>query len=218
MSTLRLTNRGYKLQKSVRLIGIVGNAHTGKDSLAKYLANSLDATVYIHPFAWFLKGCASEAFGIPFDNFVSTVTKEQTHPFWGVSPREVAQYVGTEMFRALDSDFWIYRLIGHIDGDLELPEAWEAYSDGDVLLIPDVRFENEVEFILANNGHLIHLTRPGEVGNVGIPGHESEAGISSSVLASLYHIHNGGTLEELYLEVDKFIDKFFADDKISQEE
>lgn len=207
MSALILGQQNYILSKPFQLIGIVGHANTGKDSIAEYISNSLPQNVWIHPFAWFLKGAAAEAFGISFDAFINREQKETKDPVWGVSPREIAQYVGTEMFRELDSDFWVYRLKGHLEGklDQELPSDSRA-KEGDVIVIPDVRFENEVDFILCNKGSLIHLSRPDSTGAVGIAGHASEAGISSEILASMYHIHNTGTLEELYLEVDKFID------------
>ena len=209
MSILLLSQQSYMLSKPFQLIGIVGHANTGKDSIAEYISNSLSQDVWIHPFAWFLKGAAAEAFGIPFDAFINREQKENKDPVWGVSPREIAQYVGTEMFRELDSDFWIYRLKGHLEGRLDTElNSDDRAKEGDVIVIPDVRFENEVNFILCNGGQLIHLTRPvpEAQGNVGIEGHASEAGISSGTLASMYHIHNSGTLEELYLEVDKFID------------
>ena len=209
-SVLSIPSYGYKLSKKVHLIGIVGHAGTGKDSIAEYLTKSITADVYTHAFAWFLKAAAAEATGILFDNFHALEKKELKHPFWGVSPREFAQYIGTEMFRALSEDFWIQRMIGHIDDHLAMPAGWGSYEEGDVIIIPDVRFTNEVQFIQANGGKVIQLTRPGKSGAVGISGHASERGIDFSQVEPLYHISNHGTLEELYLEVDKFIDTQLA--------
>ena len=60
---------------------------------------------------------AAVAFGIPLDWFYQDDLKEEPHPNWGVSPRAIAQFMGTEMFRdtvakllpSVENDFWIKR-------------------------------------------------------------------------------------------------------------
>lgn len=200
----------FKLRTpNIRLIGIIGHAGAGKDTVATYLQAHLD-NAYVHSYAWFLKDVCSHAFGISRDYFDNQDAKKVQDEFWHLTPREVAQYVGTEMFRAFDPDFWIKRLIGHIDQRLCCPEGWEPYVSGDTIIIPDTRFDNECSFIKANNGHLIHIIRENCTGNVGIPGHASESGVESHWLEDSYSIVNNGTLEDLHAQVNKLIQTCFT--------
>jgi hypothetical protein len=132
--------------------------------------------------------------------------------------------VGTEMFRQhaadLYSDFsfantsrshWINLLEARLTGISFPPEGEGHYEPGDTVIIPDVRFQDEANWVWENGGILIHLTREGCEGNVGIQGHASEAGISFNCLASQRHfIENNSTLGDLYATVDSFI-HFYRD-------
>jgi hypothetical protein len=64
--------------------------------------------------------------------------------------REILQQVGTDCFRnIIHPDFWVYRGLAKID----------ACSD-DVVIVPDVRFENELR-VLNNRGCSIFVERSG---------------------------------------------------------
>lgn len=65
-----------------------------------------------------------------------------------MTAREVLQYVGTDVFRKMNSDVWLNSLLNKIESDA--PE---------LALISDVRFENEIEVIQKNKGFVIGLTR-----------------------------------------------------------
>src|SRR6478736_9190435 len=107
------------ITKKINLIGISGHSGTGKDTLAHYL-NTRYQDVWNEAFAIPLKDACSLAFGIDENTFYLGDKKEVKHPFWGVSPREIAQFVGTELFRdhiwklipGLENpeDFWVKRL------------------------------------------------------------------------------------------------------------
>jgi hypothetical protein len=143
------------LSKKIQLIGIYGRAGSGKDTIAEYLYTHFK-NVYSKAFAEPLKAAAAIAFGIDPDIFNNRAFKEQTNPFWGVSPRQIAQFFGTEMFRdtapkllgvEMGTNFWIHRLEGQLNGDLYTYEEGE-YCDGDTVVIPDVRFQNEYDWIM----------------------------------------------------------------------
>jgi len=70
------------------------------------------------------------------------------HAKGSMTAREVLQYVGTDVFRRMNSDVWLNSLLGEIESDA--PE---------LALISDVRFENEIEVIQKNKGFVIGLTR-----------------------------------------------------------
>lgn len=77
------------------------------------------------------------------------------------------------------------------------------------MIITDVRLQNEIDFVLANEGVLIHLTRPGYDGNVGIPGHETEV-IARELGKTIFmegviHVDNSGTLGDLQTKAKEVI-------------
>lgn len=183
------------------LIGIAGHAGVGKDTAAGMLRNIMyqeaQRPVSILHFADPLKRACAEAFGIPVSHFHLVEHKEVPNEFWGVSPRKIAQFVGTEMFRDTTSrlltgqfpSFWISRMSKELQN---LP------SDT-VVIIPDVRFQDEYDWLQSQDAFVVHLTRDGKDGNIGISNHASEKGIVKSPIALRdIDIENNGSLFELY--------------------
>jgi hypothetical protein len=73
------------------------------------------------------------------------------------------QTLGTEWGRQMiGEDLWLRAMATHLD---------ECASENDRIVISDVRFANEAEFI-RSRGTLWHLIRPG----YGLAGHASESG------------------------------------------
>lgn len=62
--------------------------------------------------------------------------------------REILQYLGTNVFRRINSDVWIDTLLRRIKQD-----------DPQIALVSDVRFANEIEKIKASNGIVLGLKR-----------------------------------------------------------
>ena len=191
-----------------KLIGICGHSGAGKDIAGEYLHKTRDNT-YKLAFADPLKAAASEMFGIPILEFYDPDYKEVPNEFWGVSPRKIAQFFGTEMVRdtlhklipEVADNFWVTRMAHKLTGQGEQVE----YDEDDVVIITDVRFQNEYDWIIAQGGIIIHLTRPGADGTVGIPGHASEAGISFTEPDRTYTFDNNSTQEFLHAELDIII-------------
>jgi hypothetical protein len=82
---------------------------------------------------------------------------------------------------------------------------------GDFVLIGDVRFQNEAEWVVDSGGIIIHLTRDGAQGKVGIPEHPSEAGIDFSVTkfnkgVNYYEVTNNSTQLELKHKLEQIIE------------
>lgn len=77
-----------------------------------------------------------------------------------ISPRQAFQWFGTDAGRAVRDSLWL---------DL-------VPFDKDVI-IPDVRFDNESEFIHNNDGFIIHISRS-SVGDGVVSGHVSESGVT----------------------------------------
>lgn len=204
---VQTARRNWKLPNGVQVIGISGHAGSGKDSIYTMLGDEY-AEVYGESFADPLKYACAHAFGIEQADFYSSDTKEIINPFWGVSPRMIAQFVGSELFRDAiwkllpndQNDFWVRRMWGKLGGG-QRHDNDGFYTPGDTVVIPDVRFQNEVDFIHDNDGIHIHLLRDSADGNVGLENHQSEAQNFSLKGERTYVVTNNGTLEELFEQV-----------------
>jgi hypothetical protein len=187
-----------------KLIGIHGHAGTGKDTIAKFLHSTRDNT-WALAFADPLKEACATMFGLPINRFYQADVKELPDSLWDVSPREILQYVGTEIIRHFDLDFWVNRM--HLELTNQTADA-RNYNSDDIVVITDVRFQNEYDYVVQNSGIVIHLTRPGYDGKVGIPGHQSEAGIQFTKPEVTWSISNDSTLDNLYGKVDECVNHF----------
>jgi hypothetical protein len=175
----------------MKLIGIAGKSGVGKDTLGVEIASHLNrnrllSIASIHHFADALKEYCATKYDIPLSHFYDPYFKESVNGFWGVSPREIAQFEGTEATRnvvdkllggGMGADFWIHRLKKSFRPDISYP------------IICDVRFQNEADWVLNNSGLLIHVVRPGYEGEVGISNHASEAGFKINLpTKGVYHV------------------------------
>lgn len=199
------------LTSGVSLIGITGHAGAGKDTVAEFLLATY-ANHYRYAFADPLKEAAAVAFGIPLQWFNSTSLKEVPHPNWNISPRKIAQFFGTELFRErieglipeIGNDFWVQRMIIRLNNQY-VPEDEGTLGIGDTVVIPDVRFQNEYDWIISQNGIIIHLTRPGADGNIGILGHASESSLNLHNKERTYECVNDSSIQELHRKTANII-------------
>lgn len=160
--------------EAFNLIGICGHAGVGKDTLALALTEEFTDT-YSEAFASALKEACAHLYGIDIEHFHSRELKENKHPFWNQSPREMAQYVGTELVReCLGLNHWIRRMHGKLSGLSRNTQTDGDYCEGDTVIFTDVRFQNEYDYVMANGGIVFHISRPGYEGKVGIVDHPSE--------------------------------------------
>jgi len=102
------------------------------------------------------------------------------------SPRHVAQYIGTEVLRSIDSDI-------HINMAFKL----SANSSAKFLICSDMRFDNELKAVNNANGLTIGISRqkavPANLKNL----HPSEAEIPDLIRRSDLVVENEGTIEDL---------------------
>lgn len=196
-----------------KIIGIAGYAGAGKDTAAAYIYESsltaeMEDRVFVQAFATNLKQACSAMFGIPFEEFSDPAVKNIPDSVWNLTPRQIAQFVGTELVRdnmekllpGVGKDFWVQSL------DL-------STKDADLLIIPDVRFQNEADWILENGGIIINLTKQGADGNVGIANHASEQGFSVCAEHAgkrYFHLTNNGTKEELYEALTPIVRQYLS--------
>lgn len=127
-----------------RIIGIAGKAGAGKDTIADYLVSCRGYTKM--SFAEPLKQMTTHL-GAPLPK--TREEKEGKHPILDVTWRALWQHLGTEGLRHLDPDVWV-KLLHHRIKD---KPHW-------LIVIADVRFENEAKYIRENGGAMWHVIRP----------------------------------------------------------
>lgn len=183
----------------MRLIGLSGVARSGKDTVGAHLI----AQHYHHyAFADPIRKAAAAMFGLPLSVFEGTNPhRDEIIPFWGYSPRQMLQLIGTEGGRNLfRQDIWIRRAeqeyINLQDSIAQLAsETFGPLPAG--MVITDVRFDNEAEWIRSEGGLVLRVERPGvSAAN----DHVSEKGVDPDLINAV--IPNHGTLDDLYMITD----------------
>lgn len=199
----------YRSEKGVfwgapMIVGITGRAGVGKDTVADWL-------VAEHGFvkrglADPIKALLNKRFGWWPEDWQDRGWKEQAalatvchdgkrSKFWhrDFSPREMAQWLGTEVGRHLaGQDVWVN----------ELFKQWKEGRNKILvprLVIPDVRFNNEAARVKKEGGVVIRIAR--EVPEVVT--HISEHGIDRNLVSKSFY--NGGTVQELLADVGKWL-------------
>lgn len=164
------------------LIGLTGRAGSGKDTIADILVSrhGFKKIALADP----MKRFCREIFGFTDEQLWGPSEKRnEPDPRWdGLTPRKALQMLGTEWGRAMHPDVWVRRLI----------VEWSRL--GDSVVVPDVRFQNELEAIRAAGGHVVRVT--GHVVSAlegGVPGHVSESGVEGADAT----IDNSGSIETL---------------------
>lgn len=170
------------------IIGLAGKKRCGKDTVARYLVN--------------YKGFLQDSFAAPIRDFVGRLCgytpdqlerlKEERHPMFGVSPREMMQTLGTEWGRdRISQTIWLDSLVYRVGASIHSR-----------IVISDVRFENEAEAIRSMGGTIIHLGRnTTEV----VDTHASEAGIYAR--EEDFYIPNNSSFQDLYNAVEEVLNE-----------
>lgn len=167
------------------LIGLTGLAGSGKDTVRSLLEqdHDFDGIAFADPIRDML-GVLFDSMEIPRDWMIERDLKEQDIPSLGVSYRKMAQALGTEWGRALNSNLWL-------DIAAEKIRVCQQYGNPGVV-ISDVRFVNEAQWIKSKGGVIWKILRPGI--------EPVRAHISEQLAAELpydYVIDNRGTIDEL---------------------
>lgn len=180
------------------VIAITGQKRAGKDSLAKILMLKNKSFVK-YAFADPVRDAAKAFFGWN-DYMFDDEHKEVIDPYWGISPRQALQFIGTEVGRegfakqfpefaaVTGSNIWINRAKKFIE---ELPKGKNA-------VISDMRFLNELYSVvdLPEKDYkviTVGIRRPGANGDM----HASETEVEDCINRCKYEFVNDGSFDEL---------------------
>lgn len=164
---------------TLKLIGIHGKKRAGKDTAGIFIKNTLnynsDDSYIMDSFADPLRKFGYMTFGITERN------REEMIESIGVTGRQVLQLIGTEVGRNINSNFWIEAL---------------KYRNPKMtgLIITDVRFNNEAEFVTSHGGKILKVVRPDFEST---DTHASEVPIDDKYVD---HVIMNDSTKEVYLE------------------
>jgi hypothetical protein len=199
------------------IIGIVGFIGSGKGTVGDILeSKGFSKDSFARP----LKDAVSIIFGWPRellegDTEVSRKWRESADTFWSekfdqnFTPRLALQLMGTEAGRnVFHKDLWVISLLNR--------------AKGKNVVVTDVRFQNEIEYIQKNNGLIIRVNRGNDppwfkmlenletfeernrfMSHWGV--HQSEWNWVGSKFD--YEIDNNGTLQDLRNNVEAVLSK-----------
>lgn len=163
------------MQTRKTFIGITGKKRSGKDEVCSELLRlfALEGTKAERiGFADALKEEVSKATGVSVEEI------EKLKPLF----RPILQWWGTEFRRGFnDTEYWLHAIQKKIEN-----------SKAEVIIVPDVRFENEALFL---RGQAFNTIIKIERKQNGIDTHASESGISDFFIDTV--IYNDGTLQQL---------------------
>ena len=172
------------------ILGLVGYKGSGKDVMADYLVQHYSFQKM--SFAGPLKDVCKKLFDLTDEHFTDRRLKEQKLEYWSLSPREILQKVGTDLFRKhFDSEFWVHQMENKISQLLKV----HPHTN---IICSDVRFQNEADLILKWGGKIVYIDRFENCDDL----HESEQ-VNISTID--FVIDNKDSLENYYEKIEKFI-------------
>lgn len=159
------TNKG----KLPYLIGITGPIGSGKDTTAIFISQVLNAGRY--SFAEPMREAVSLIFDIPMNELTTQEGKALYDEYWGFTHRNLLRLLGNDAMKPVfGDDIWVKR------AELALRKMAE-----EIVVISDVRFDLEADFIRRSGGFIIHLERPDNPLADQMSNHASDAGITRHV-------------------------------------
>lgn len=135
------------------LIGFSGKKGSGKSYFADYLVNN---KLFIKlSFASPLKEITKILFNLSDEDVKDPIKKELINPKFNASPRELMQWLGTDIMREEFNKKFDYS--GSIWIDSVKDKVKTLLDNNKDVVIDDVRFQNEVDMIHSLGGIVINL-------------------------------------------------------------
>ena len=187
------------------VIGVTGFKTSGKDTVADYLVDRYGFQKY--SFAKPLKDGVMAFFGWDWERMNDPELKEEVDPFWGISPRQVLQFMGTNAIR--DAMPEAYPVFKEITGNnFWVKRFLQTYQQNSLLdfVVPDCRYENEILAIKECHGTIIRVNRNASVPKV--IEHISED--INSLKGINYDLDNNADRHSLHKQIDDIMEGYFG--------
>jgi hypothetical protein len=169
------------MENKHKIIGITGKKYSGKDTLGSYFVEKHNYVQIAYADA--LKDAVKCIFDFDDEQLYGS-KKEEIDEFWKITPRQVLQFVGTDLFRNnmknliphIDNNIWIYVVKRKILNIMK--------KNPDVcFVITDARFQNEINMVKELGGIVIKVTRDNINNN---DSHESESLIQKTIYIIMF--------------------------------
>lgn len=180
------------------LIGLTGAAHSGKDTVANWFVTNRGFKAV--SFAGPLKRTISELFDIPLCDLHNPSKKEQVDERWKKSPRELMQWLGTDVIRnQVDEEFFVKQMGWRLEK--------MVIEEGTDVVVTDVRFNNEAELVRAFPiNYILRVDASRRLKQSPLVGktrsHATESGISDEFVD--FTIDNNNIRPALFEQLEKF--------------
>jgi dephospho-CoA kinase len=143
---------------SYMVLGLTGQAQAGKDTVADIIRQLYSRSpIDVHKLALAdpVKDATAAMFGVNRQLLDTQDGKASYDEEWGLTIREMAQLVGTEVGRNIRSDLWLKRWMmdaERIIADLLTPN---------LIIVPDVRYLNEAKMLRDHyDTTIVKIVRP----------------------------------------------------------
>ena len=180
------------------VIGITGRKRSGKDTVAAYLRDNYNFVRY--QMASPLKKAVCDLFGWDLDIVEDGPEKEAVDPVYGISPRQVMQFMGFELGKQLGEKFPAYEAITGRQLYVKRMQHFIADHPTINIVIPDIRMPYEVDAIHDLGGKIVRVVR--DTGK-NLDGHATETFVDTMRVDA--EVSNTGSIDELYDAVEIFM-------------
>lgn len=191
------------------ILGLLGEKFSGKTTGADYL---VDRYKFVEiAFADCLKRACQELFLFANEQVYGTLEQKETpdERWFGCTPRTALQFVGTDLLRNNLDKIMPGLGKGIFTHHVKLRVEQLISKDPDaIIVISDVRFQNEVNFIHSLGGTVLKIHRQRDRIPENYDKHVSEVELSAITNFDKY-ISNNGDVEDFYDKIDGFIQNDF---------
>jgi hypothetical protein len=181
----------------MKLLGIAGKKRSGKDTVASIIFEQYP-NVQVMAFATRMKDICASTFGVPIALFYDQSVKEIKISGWKMSPREMMTTMDGAIKGTYGADFFV-RVIQQ---EYERLNALDYPDSPNILIITDVRFDAEAEWLKSVGGKIIQVTRPTDE-KTDHSTHWSETGFNKKHID--YVINNDSSLDNLQNNIYKLL-------------
>lgn len=168
-----------------KIIGLLGRSRSGKDTISDYIISNYPSdNIEKKRLAQPIKNAVCALYGFRADQ-VEGNDKDAVDADIGISPRAAMVGITDHVMGNMGREFFSERLFRSAD------------QSNNPIIIPDVRYEHDIEYIRSRGGVIIKVSR---LNSEKVPRYEWEDPIDK--IDCDVHVHNDGCLEELYTQVD----------------